>query len=173
MATACRGLVKASKTFPFFHKNCVSFSSKITGRRTCFSAPESSEAETFEEMFRKSDFVKLGRPLGKLVAGKITHIVEQEDAIDLYVDFGWKFHAVVTEAKDRKSMYKVDDLVKIKLRTLEDTGHFLGQNKRVTLCEADAQLEGILYPDTTHSIFLKEQSLGAMANSEVNRFSPK
>ena len=70
-------------------------------------------------------------------------------------------------------MYKVDDLVKIKLRTLEDTGHFLGQNKRVTLCEADAELEGILYPDTTHSIFLKEQSLGAMANSEVNRFYRK
>ena len=102
MATACRSLVKASRTFPFFHKNCVAFSSKITGRRICFSAPESSEAETFEEMFRKSDFVKLGRPLGKLVAGKITHIVEQEDAVDLYVDFGWKFHAVVTEAKDKK-----------------------------------------------------------------------
>ena len=28
--------------------------------------------------------------------------MEQEDAVDLYVDFGWKFHAVVTEAKERK-----------------------------------------------------------------------
>lgn len=102
MATASRGLMKTTWAFPFFYKNCVAFSSKMTGRRTCFSAPESSEPETFEKMFRKSDFVKLGRPRGKLVAGKITHVVEQEDAVDLYVDFGWKFHAVVTEGKERK-----------------------------------------------------------------------
>ena len=47
------------------------------------------------------------------------------------------------------SQYKVNDLVKIKLKALETTGHFLGQNRRVTLCEADANLEGRLNPDTT------------------------
>ena len=49
------------------------------------------------------------------------------------------------------SRYKVDDLVKVKLKALEATGHFLGQNKRVTLCEADGDLEGKIDPDVTQS----------------------
>lgn len=56
------------------------------------------------------------------------------------------------------SHYKVDDLVKIKLKALEATGHFLGQNKRVTLCEADGDLEGKIDPDVTHGVFEKELS---------------
>ena len=40
--------------------------------------------------------------------------------------------------------YTVNDLVKIKITALEATGHFLGQSKRITMCEADAVLEGKL-----------------------------
>jgi len=107
-------------------------------------------------MFRNSDFVKSGRPQGKLVAGKIAHIVEHEETTDLYVDFGWKFHAVFTRGKEQGSQYKVDDLVKIRLKELEATGHFLGQNRRTTVCEADADLEGKLDPGASHKILNKE-----------------
>ena len=34
--------------------------------------------------------------------------------------------------------------MKINLKSLEATGHFLGQSKRITMCEADAVLEGKL-----------------------------
>ena len=73
----------------------------VTGTRRCFRAPGSTEEESFEEMFRNSNFVKMGRPQGKLVAGKIIHIVEHEDKTDLYVDFGWKFHTVFTRGKEQ------------------------------------------------------------------------
>ena len=54
------------------------------------------------------------------------------------------------------SHYKIGDLVKMKLKELEATGHFLGQNRRVTLCEADADLEGKFNPDTTHRVLEKD-----------------
>ena len=54
------------------------------------------------------------------------------------------------------SHYKVNDLVKIKLKALETTGHFLGLNRRVTLCEADANLEGKLNPDTTYRVLERD-----------------
>ena len=69
--------------------------------RTCFSAPGSSDEESFEEMFRNSRFVKMGRPQGKTVVGKILHIVDHDVSRDLYVDFGWKFHAVCTQNKGK------------------------------------------------------------------------
>ena len=50
-----------------------------------------SVQENFEEMFKETQFAKLGRPNGKIVEGKITHIINE----DMYIDFGWKFHAVV------------------------------------------------------------------------------
>ncbi len=63
--------------------------------RTICSASSTVDAEddqeSFEKMFRETPFAKLGRPAGKIVEGKITHIIKN----DMYVDFGWKFHAVV------------------------------------------------------------------------------
>lgn len=36
--------------------------------------------------------------------------------------------------------YSVGDAVEVKINELEMTGHFLGQHKRITLCEADVSL---------------------------------
>ena len=103
MAATGRGFWRTSRTFSCLLKGNASFRPTITGTRTCFVAPGSLEdGETFEEMFRNSNFVKMGRPQGKLVAGRVTHVVENEDSTDLYVDFGWKFHAIVTQGKEGK-----------------------------------------------------------------------
>lgn len=92
-------LTKTVRNFSLLFGKNAAFAS-IAGVRTYFRAPGSADEESFDEMFRNSNFVKLGRPQGKLVAGKITHIVERDDdKTDLYVDFGWKFHAVFTRGK--------------------------------------------------------------------------
>ena len=96
MAAVYRCLWRTGRTF-----SCSYINPKLTGIRTCFRAPGSAEEESFEEMFRNSDFVKMGRPQGKVVAGKITHMVEHEDTTDMYVDFGWKFHAVFTRETEQ------------------------------------------------------------------------
>ena len=100
-AFCCLCLTKTVRNFSLlFGKNEAPAS--IAGGRTYFRAPGSTDEESFDEMFRNSNFVKLGRPQGKLVAGRITHIVERDDdKTDLYVDFGWKFHAVFTRGKEK------------------------------------------------------------------------
>ena len=55
------------------------------------TAVDDPDQESFEDLFKETQFAKLGRPVGKIVDGKITHIIND----DMYVDFGWKFHAVV------------------------------------------------------------------------------
>lgn len=59
--------------------------------------------ENFEQIFRESQFVKLGRPRGKTVTGKVIHISGTEND-DLYVDFGWKFYAVVKRPSSKKGL---------------------------------------------------------------------
>lgn len=46
------------------------------------------------------------------------------------------------------SGYKVNDLVRIQLTALEAAGHFLGQDRHITLCESDATLVGKLTNDS-------------------------
>ena len=107
MAASCGFLRKAS-SFLYLRRNCRSILlSTNVSIRPYSSAIGSTEDENFEEMLRNSRFVKLGRPEGKIVAGKITHIVDNGAKKDLYIDFGWKFHAVCTEGRNR-ARYKHD-----------------------------------------------------------------
>ncbi|KRT80640.1 hypothetical protein AMK59_6150, partial [Oryctes borbonicus] len=50
---------------------------------------------TFKQLLMKSKFIDLGDPQGKVVTGKIYHVVED----DLYIDFGWKFHCICPRPK--------------------------------------------------------------------------
>ena len=52
----------------------------------------------------------------------------------------------------------MNDLIRITLTNLEAAGHFLGQTRHITLCEADAKLEGILEKDQNYSVVEKELS---------------
>eukprot|EP00794_Sanderia_malayensis_P012265 gene12264-13530_t len=99
----------------------------------------SGNGETFEEMLESSPLMKIRRPQGLAVNGKITNICND----DLYVDFGGKFEVVVKRPSIRADEYKIGSKVRVMLRKFEMTGHFLGQNKHITLLEADGSLLGI------------------------------
>ena len=58
--------------------------------------------------------------------------------------------------------------MKLKLKALEATGHFLGQSRRLTVCEADAELQGKLNPDLTYKLLEKEPSSDAMQSAELD-----
>ena len=75
--------------------------------RRCSSCIESTTNETFEEMLRNSSFVRLGKARGKSVSGEVIHVVAGDEDADLYVDIGWKFHAVVKQKKRRYGIFNL------------------------------------------------------------------
>ncbi|KAL5283865.1 MRPS28 family protein [Megaselia abdita] len=97
---------------------------------------ESQNEETFASLLRNSKFVDLGDPEGKIVVGKIFHTVED----DLYVDFGWKFHCVVSRPFKNGEDYVRGAKVRLRIKDLELSTRFLGSDKDLTLLEADCQL---------------------------------
>ncbi|KAJ8968766.1 hypothetical protein NQ314_002115 [Rhamnusium bicolor] len=71
--------------------------------------------QTFAYLLRHSKFVDLGDPEGKVVVGKIFHIVDD----DLYIDFGWKFHCVCPRPKTHSSNYVRGAKVRLLIKQLE------------------------------------------------------
>ncbi|KAK6645081.1 hypothetical protein RUM43_001357 [Polyplax serrata] len=95
--------------------------------------------ESFASLLRKSKFVDLGDPEGKIVVGTIYHVMGD----DLYIDFGWKFPTVCTAPKKNKHLYKRGAKVKLHVKDLELSTRFLGATKDITLLEADCVLLGL------------------------------
>jgi len=95
--------------------------------------------KTFAAMLRNSKFVQMGDPVGKVVVGKIYHIVND----DLYIDFGGKFPAVCTANRKRRALYTRGTEVRLLIKELELSKTFLGYDKEITLMEADAVLLGL------------------------------
>ncbi|XP_060520090.1 small ribosomal subunit protein bS1m [Cylas formicarius] len=98
-----------------------------------------TKPESFVTLLRKSKFMDLGDPSGKVVTGKIFHVVDD----DLYIDFGWKFHCVCPRPKMNGSSYVRGANVRIRIKELEMSSKFLGFEKDLTLLEADCTLLGL------------------------------
>ncbi|XP_052872280.1 28S ribosomal protein S28, mitochondrial [Anopheles cruzii] len=100
--------------------------------------PANEPPKTFASLLRNSKFVDLGDAEGKIVTGKVFHVVEN----DLYIDFGWKFHCVCTRPTKNGEDYVRGARVRMRVKDLELSTRFLGSNKDLTLLEADCQLLG-------------------------------
>ena len=108
--------------------------------------PDDKSKWGFADLLRNSNLVKSGMVVGKTVPGVITAVVVGKR---VYIDFGSKFHAVVTpEWKTENSMkkWRKGAEVWMKVKDLEQTGHFLGSSKHISLLEASVDL---VEPDRT------------------------
>ncbi|KAJ8949987.1 hypothetical protein NQ318_002396 [Aromia moschata] len=105
---------------------------------------ESEQPQTFASLLKNSRFIDLGDPEGKIVTGKIFHIVDD----DLYIDFGWKFNCVCSRPKKdaRNISWQLHKRSKSQTtyKRLGTLFRFLGFEKDLTLLEADCALLGLV-----------------------------
>ncbi|XP_076264514.1 mitochondrial ribosomal protein S28 [Rhynchophorus ferrugineus] len=102
--------------------------------------PQNEEPKTFSSLLKNSKFIDMGDPEGKVVIGRIFHVVGD----DLYIDFGWKFHCVCTRPQKNSQEYKRGSKVRLRIHELEICSKFLGYEKELTLLEADCTLLGLV-----------------------------
>lgn len=96
---------------------------------------------TFASLLRNCQFTRMGNPVGKIVVGRIYHVVND----DMYIDFGGKFPCVCHRPREKRSIFSRGTEVKVMIKSLELSQQFLGFEKEMTLCEADCVFLGRLH----------------------------
>lgn len=94
----------------------------------------------FEDLFKASKFVDMLDPVGKIVDGRIIAV----DGPNLYIDFGSKFHGVAIRPHRFSERYVKGTRVKVLIKDLEVSMHFLGSNSDTSLLEASIEIVGLL-----------------------------
>lgn len=97
--------------------------------------PAMYQEGSFEQLFEKSQFVKAMDPVGKEVEADVLAVVEDK----LYVDFGCKFHAVVSCPDTVRERIHRGTKVIVVVKDLEVTQSFIGASKHDSLLEATAE----------------------------------
>ena len=85
----CYGVLPRAQQHRFISKSVSEDTTEISSVREASSVPPSERS--FEELLESSQLMKIRRPQGRTVVGKITNVCND----DLYVDFGGKFYVVV------------------------------------------------------------------------------
>lgn len=93
---------------------------------------------SFAYLLRCSNFMEMGNPKGKIVAGIVVRDVDD----DLYIDFGWKFYCVCHKPEKNKHLFVTGTVVYCVIKQLELSTKFLGATKDISLCEASCTLLG-------------------------------
>ena len=94
---------------------------------------------SFAYLFENSKFAQVLNPVGRKFKGEVITVVGS----DLYIDFGWKFHAVVRRPEGQEAMYAEGTKVVVLLKDLEMTLHPLGSSRDISLLEAEVELCGL------------------------------
>ena len=98
-----------------------------------------SDRDSFKYLLDNSRFVQSIDPVGKVAEAVVIALSGE----NMYVDFGGKFHAVVPLPNENRNSYVEGTKVRVKIKDLELTDHFLGAKKHISLLEADAELVGL------------------------------
>merc|ERR1712241_245865 len=99
---------------------------------------QSETDPTFASLLRNSTFVQMGNPVGKVVVGRVFHVVDN----DLYINFGFKFPCVCRKPSKSRTNYHRGTMVRVLIKDLEMSEKFLGFDKPMTILEADCVLLG-------------------------------
>ena len=121
-----------------WHRNIRLLSHSLTSFTTVLD-DKNKEDVTFSDLFQRSKFATMLDPANQKVEGKVLAVVNN----NMYVDFGFKFHAVVPVPKDGDGYAKGTRVV-VRVVDLEMTNHFIGDHRDISLLEAEAEFIGKL-----------------------------
>ncbi|KAF2357784.1 Ribosomal protein S28 mitochondrial [Trinorchestia longiramus] len=95
---------------------------------------------SFLSLLRNSKLMQLGDASGKLVEGRVVHVLGD----DIYVDWGGKFMAVSTRPRRHPERCVRGARVRLRLFDVELSSRFLGSTIDLTLLEADAKIISVI-----------------------------